>query len=120
MDKNAIDLKLDTLFAEWRRRMADDGYKYFTEDGILYKNELSKQNTLALWGESQKRVVFYLRIRIKVIKLNGMRILDIGLLAKVLIIKETENYALHSSRILDICFGDFVRLIMSVIGGITR
>lgn len=61
MNKNAIDLKLDTLFAEWRTRMEGDGYQYFTKDGILYKNELSKQDTLALWGESQKRVVFLLK-----------------------------------------------------------
>lgn len=61
MDYNTIEQRLATLFSEWRVRMKQDGHKYFTEDGIIYKNNLPEQYTLKLWCKSQKRVVFLLK-----------------------------------------------------------
>lgn len=57
---NKKDL-LDKLFVEWRARMEKDGEHHFTEDGLLYKNDKTIEQTESEWQHSTKRVLFLLK-----------------------------------------------------------
>lgn len=56
-----LDSRLEELFEAWFGAMQKNGDTHFTKDGVIYKNHLTKEQSVQEWLKAEKRVVFLLK-----------------------------------------------------------